>query len=200
MDFLVQYIIPYLVVYKYLAIFIVSFLTALIIPIPSGSVLMTTAALASIGYFNITLVVIISIIANILGDNIGYWLSYKFGSKILSNVGFRFILQSDRFKVIEHKFRAHPGFIIFISRFEVLSTLFVNLISGMGKIPYKKYLLHELSGTILQVLLYSLIGYLFGYNLQSITSFIGKLFLGIIFVLFLLFITFRKKIFSITKK
>ncbi len=200
MDFLVQDIIPYLLIYKYLALFIVSFLAAFIVPIPSGSVLMTVAAFASIGYFDIGLVLLISIAGNILGDNLGYWLSYKFGDKIFSKIGFRFIIQSSKFSIIKQKFREHPGFIIFMSRFEVVSTLLINLLSGIGRVSYRKYLYHEISGTISQVLLYAFIGYVFGYNLQYVNSLIDKIFLIITFILLLLVVSYRKKIFTHTKK
>ena len=196
MDFLVQDILSYVLIYKYIALFAISFFAAFIIPIPSGSVLMAISAFASIGYFDIGLVVLISIIGNILGDNFAYFLSYKFGKKLISKIGLNFILKSDKFITIEDKFKKHPGFIIFASRFEVLSTLFVNYLSGLGHVSYRKYLWHEITGTIAQISLYSLIGFLFGYNLQSVTSVMDKIFLCVALILIILFITYREKLFK----
>lgn len=194
MDFILQNLIPYLILYKYLTIFIIAFVAAFIVPIPSGSILMAASALASIGYFNIYWVIILSIIGNILGDNTGYWVAKRYGRKVLSRVGFRKILESNNFINIEKKFNKHPGFIIFISRFEVLSTLSVNLLSGISKIQYKKYFIHESFGSIAQVCLYSFIGYFFADNWESINSTIGRVSLILILILVLFIISFGKKI------
>lgn len=194
MDFFVIYIMPFVLAYKYWALSIVSFVAAFCIPIPSGSALMAVSAFASDGYFNIWIIIIISIIANILGDNLGYFISYKYGDKILSSIGFRRIIHSKTFKNIEEKFRNKPGFIIYISRFEVVSTLLVNLLSGVSKVPYRKYISHEIPGTISQVIVYSMIGYIFGYNWKTINTVMGKIFLVLLFMVILLIFTYWKKI------
>jgi len=193
MDFIVQNIIPYLVLYKYLTIFIISFVAAFVIPIPSGNVLMIASGFASVGYFNIFWIIIISIIANILGDNLGYWVARKYGEDVFSRIGFRRILKSKGFKNIEDKFNKHPGFLIFASRFEVLSTLSVNILSGISKTPYKKYFKHEVIGSISQVSFYSLIGYFFADSWESINTTIGKIALIGGLILILLIISFSRK-------
>lgn len=194
MNFILNNIIPYLIVYKYLTIFTIAFGAAFIVPIPSGSILMAASAFAKFGYFNIYLVIILSIIGNIVGDNLGYWLARIYGNEILCKIGFRRILESRSFKNIEEKFNKHPGFIIFASRFEVLSTLSVNLLSGVSKTSYKKYLLHESIGSIVQVCFYSLLGYFFADRWESINTTIGKVMLIGALVLILFIISFGKRI------
>lgn len=194
MDFILQNLIVYLVLYKYLTVFIITFFAAFILPIPSGSLLMAASAYAKFGYFNIQWVIILSIIGNVLGDNLGYFIARKYGRNVLSKIGFRRLLNSKSLKSIEQSYNKHPGFIIFASRFEVLSTLSVNLLSGLSKTPYKKYLAHELPGSVAQVLLYSMIGYLFADNWESINSTIGKITLVIVLVIVLFLVSFGKKI------
>ena len=195
MDFIIQNLIPYLILYKYLTIFIIAFAAAFIVPIPSGSILITASALASIGYFNIYWVIILSIIGNILGDNTGYWVARRYGKEVLSHVGFRRVLESNNFNNIEIKFNNHPGFIIFASRFEVISTLSVNLLSGISKINYKKYFLHEFVGSVAQVCMYSLIGYFFADSWESINTTIGKIILIVGLILILIIMSIYNKIF-----
>jgi len=198
MDFFLQTIIPYLLLYKYTTIFIIAFGAALVVPIPSGSILMATSAFASVGYFNIYLVIILSIIANILGDNIGYWIARRYGRGVLSKIGFRRILESNMFKIIEEKFSKHPGLIIFISRFEVLSTLSINLLSGVSKISYKKYFIYESIGSVAQVCMYSLLGYFFANSWESVNTIVGRISLVMVLVLVLVIISFGHK--TIIKK
>jgi membrane protein DedA with SNARE-associated domain len=195
MDFIVQNLVPYLLLYKYVTIFLIAFFAAFIVPVPSGSILMAASAFASFGYFNLFWVIIISIIGNILGDNLGYWVARIYGKEVLSKIGFRKVLESRVLKNIENEFNKRPGFIVFASRFEVLSTLSVNLLSGLSKTSYKKYFLHESFGSVAQVCVYSLLGYLFADNWESVNTAIGQfsLLIGLAVILFL--ISFgRKKI------
>lgn len=196
MDLFLHNLIPYLLTYKYLALFIISFIAAYLIPIPSGSLLMVASALASEGYFNFGFVIVISIVGNLLGDNLSYLTSRYYGEKIFSFIGFRKIINSKTFKLMEDNFRKRPGFIVLASRFEVLCTLSVNILSGLSKVPYRKFLLHESIGTVSQVLFYGLIGYLFGYNWQSTSSISGKISIAIIFLWIFLIIILWKKIFK----
>lgn len=194
MTIILQNLIPYLIVYKYAAVFAVSFWAAFIIPIPSGSLLMAASAYARFGsFFNIYYIITLSIIANILGDNLGYFMARIYGKRVLSRIGFRRILESKSFGNLENKFNKHPGFIIFASRFEVLSTLSVNLLSGLSKTPYRKYLSHEVPGSVAQVCLYSMIGYLFADNWETINSTIGRVSLVVILALVLIIISLSKK-------
>lgn len=200
MDFLLQNIIPYVVAYKYTALFAIAFIAAFIVPIPSGSVLMAVSAFVLDGYFNLGLIIIISIIGNLLGDSLGYWVARLYGEKIFSHLGFKRLLKSKTFNLIEERFREHPGFIVLASRFEVFSTLSVNLLSGLGKVPYRKYLLYESIGTIGQVCLYSSIGYIFRYNWQAVNTLMGKISLIIGLILILLIISFWSKIIEYLKR
>lgn len=198
MSIILQTLISYILLYKYTSLFIISFLAAFIIPIPSGNVLMVSSGFASVGYLSIYWVVIISIIGNILGDNLGYWIARIYGREVLSRIGFKRVLESNNFKKIENKFNKNPGFIVFASRFEVISTLSVNLLSGISKTNYRKYFIHESLGSFSQVIFYSFVGYFFTDSWQSINTTIGRVTLVLILI-FLLFIIFWIKKFLLKK-
>lgn len=193
MDFFIQNLITYLVLYKYLTIFAISFLAAFILPIPSGSLLMGASAYARFGYFDIYIIFLISVVANILGDNLSYLMARKYGYGFLSKIGFKKVLNSESFHNLKEKYNNRPGFIIFASRFEVLSTLSVNLLSGVSKTPYSKFFIHEVTGTFSQVFLYSSLGYFFAESWESINSTIGRVMLVLFFVFVLILISFGKK-------
>lgn len=194
MDFIAQNIIPYILLYKYTALFVIFFMAAFILPIPSGNILVATIAFAVEGYFNIGLVIFISVIANLLGDNCGYWLARSYGEKIFSFIGFRKILKSKTFNTIEEKFRRRPGFIILISRFDAISTSVINLLAGLGKVSYRKFIVHESIGTVLQVSFYSSVGYFFGHNWKIINTTMGKVYLICVLLLIILIISYWSKI------
>ncbi len=194
MSFIVGIILPYLLLYKYWAIFAITFVAALAFPIPPGTLLMASAAFASQGYFSFFWVVAIGSLGNIAGDNLGYFLARHYGRRVLSRIGFRKTIESQKYKNIEKRIQTNPGFLIFISRFEVVSNLAVNIICGLGEVPYGKYLFFEVVGEIAQVFVYCLIGYLVGDNWPAISAIISKFMLAIIVVVGVLVIVFWKRI------
>jgi membrane protein DedA with SNARE-associated domain len=197
MDFLVQAILPYIILYKYWALFVVTFLAALAIPIPSGTLLITSSAFASQGYFKITTILFVVFVANIIGDNLSYLIARRYGKKILSHISFmRKIFDSYNYSLVEKSINKRPGAIIIISRFEVISNLTLNFICGISNVSYRKFLLYEIIGTVCNVLFYAFIGYTFAGSWQAVDKIIGN-FTIVFFALILILITlFWKKIFE----
>jgi membrane protein DedA with SNARE-associated domain len=189
-----QTILGYVLLYKYWALFFITFIAAVVLPIPPGTLLMASSAFASQGYLNFPLILIVASAGNILGDNLGYWLSRLYGKPILYRIGFKKVIDSERYKAIEKRLVKEPGWIIFISRFEVFSNLAVNILSGVSQVPYRRYILYEATGEILQVVIYCSIGYFFGDAWQSINAVINKFLTGIVVVLVILGIVFWKRI------
>ena len=195
MSFIQQVILSYLLLYKYTLLFSVTFLAAFALPVPSASTLMAAAAFSSQGYFNIVFVFIIASLGNILGDNFGYWLARLYGKPVLYYIGLGKTVDSEVFRAVERRINHRPGLIIFFSRFEVIATLSVNIISGLGKMPYFRFLPYEIIGEVAQVFMYGGIGYFFGNNWQSINDSIGQFWLIITPTAALLIFLFWKKIF-----
>ncbi|HEY5588135.1 MAG TPA: VTT domain-containing protein [Candidatus Paceibacterota bacterium] len=201
MGILTQAILPFILLYKYWALFTLTFLASLAIPIPAGTILIASAAFASQGYFNIITIFIIVLIANIAGDNVSYWLARQYGKKIFSYIKFtKKILESTNFTLIEKAISSHPGFIVFISRFEVLSTLSINIICGLGKVTYKKFMIFEVMGSFVNVIFFILIGYFFGNSWQAVNKLIGNFSIFFFLFIFLILSIFWKKIIKNLKK
>ena len=195
MGFLVQVILPYILLYKYSALFIITFLAAFILPIPSGTLLIISAAFADQGYFKISTLLIVVMLANILGDNSSYWISRLYAKKFLYKINFlKKMLQSKNFTLIEKGVSRYPGLIVVVSRFEVLSTLTLNLVSGMSKTPYRKFLFYEVLGTILSVSFYAALGYFFSASWQTINQLVGNFTILFFLMIALLVTTFWKKV------
>ena len=190
----VTILLPYILTYNYLAILLITIVADLFLPIPSGAILMASAAFASQGYFSFFWVFFFGSLGNIIGDNLGYWLARKYGLRVLYNLGFRKRMESNNYKKLEIKIKQNSGFLIFITRFNVISSLFVNIIAGLSKISYKKFLFFDVAGETIQVLFYCTIGYIVGNNWQTINSFVDKVFLFIILLIISLILIFWKKI------
>lgn len=195
MDIFLQIILPYLITYKYVALFIFTFLASFIIPIPAGTLLIAASAFAHQGYFNIYIILVVVIVANISGDSLSYFLARKYGKETLSKIPFtNKILKSKVYLLVEKNISRHPGFIIIVSRFEVLSTLSINFICGLGRAPYKKFLKYEIIGALASIFFYAFLGYTFGDNWEMINKIMGEFSLIFFLIIIILVSLFWKKI------
>ena len=72
MDYVLATTLSYLLIYKYLAFFVLLFLGSFILPLPDNLILLAVGAFASQGYFSFFLVLILAIITTTASDILGY--------------------------------------------------------------------------------------------------------------------------------
>jgi membrane protein DedA with SNARE-associated domain len=191
MNAVISYILASILLYKYVTLFIVAYLAALLIPLPSNTGLIAASAFASQGYLNIYVVVFVALFANVLGDVTGFFLARRYGKGILLKIGFRKIIESKRYSNIENFFVKHAEISIFVTRFFGGIGPLVNVLSGFSKeISFKKFLIYDISGEFVYVISLSLIGYFLGSSWQSETT--GIQYTGLIFIFLVLFFIFKK--------
>jgi membrane protein DedA with SNARE-associated domain len=193
MDVILQQILSFILLYKYLALFGVAFLASLALPFPSDSAIVAASAFAGQGYFNIGLVILIASLGNISGDYIGYWVSRIYGRPILYKIGLHKVLDSKVFTWIESEVRVHSGVVVLLSRLNVFVTLTVNIVAGLSRMSSKLFLLYIVIGETIQVIIIASIGYFFGSNWQTIYGIFGKFTLVLFLFAALMFALAHKK-------
>ena len=120
MDYLLFFgsLFSYLLLYKYVALFVFIFLAGIGLPIPSSTLLLAVGAFSSQGYFNLPLSLAIALIANILGDLFDYFLMRKYGTAILKknyHKRFSFIVKLEKYiKYLDEYIKSHQRIAIFI--------------------------------------------------------------------------------------
>lgn len=173
-------LLSYVLLYKYPAIFVITFLGAIALPLPSGSVVMAAAAFATQGYMNIFLVLMVGVAGNMAGDSSGYWLVRRYGIKVLHKIHLGRFFHQDRLTAARKQLERHPILAIFFSRFFTAIAPAINVVSGLTKLSYKKYLLFEGLGEFTEVSFFVILGYIFGNNWQYINQFSGQLWILIV--------------------
>jgi membrane protein DedA with SNARE-associated domain len=167
-------LLSYVLIYKYLAIFIITFFGALALPLPSGSVLMAAAAFAIQGYMSFWLVLITGIAGNMAGDNTGYWLVRRYGITVLEKIHLKRFFSQDRLDGARDQINRHPILTIYFSRFMTGIAPAVNVVAGITDLPYKRYLLFEGLGEVTECSVFCLIGFFFGSNWEYVSQLGGK--------------------------
>jgi len=127
----------------------------------------------------------------------GYIISLRYGREIFIHIGLGQVFLSSKFTIIENLFMQHSATTIFSSRF--LATAMgpaVNILSGVTKIHYKKFLLYDILGECCYVLSYGGLGYIFGDQWEAISQISGdmtSIIVLIVILVVLLIISLRRK-------
>ena len=181
--------------YGYPVLWLSVFIAAVGVPLPIGPLLLAVGAFAGYGDFNIVLLIVITITASSSGDNVGYFIGRRWGSRTLN-----WFLQPRRVQVLPARtiirarlyFKRRGGWAIFFSRF-LLSALggVMNLLAGAERYPYRRFLLYDVAGEALGAVIPLSLGYALGACWESGGNLLGA-FAGFAFILFLLMLLVRR--------
>jgi membrane-associated protein len=174
MIFQLSHILSYLLVYRYPALFLITFAGSLGFPVPAGPTTIAAAAFAAQGYLSLFWVMVVGSLGNILGDITMYWLVRKFGKKVLLFLRLRKLAESPLLNDAEKTANTYKAPIIIFSRFQVQATAVVNIIAGLGRMNFRRFAILVIIGEVLQMAFYVTIGYLFSGTWQTIYGAAGK--------------------------
>jgi membrane-associated protein len=174
MNSLLQGFLSLLLVYRYPALFLVTFFSSLGFPLPAAPSTVAAAAFAGQGYFNLFWVMVVGSAGNIGGDLTMYWLVRRFGKKVLYKLRLRKLAESPVLRNVEDAVENYKGSVIIASRFQVQATAMVNIIAGLGNMDFKRFARLIVFGEILQMAFYVTIGYVFADSWQAVYGAVGK--------------------------
>jgi membrane-associated protein len=190
-------LLSYVLIYKYLAIFVITYLGAIAFPLPSGTVVMASAAFATQGYLSFPLVLLVGILGNVAGDNSGYWLARRYGVRALHMLGLKKVVGSEKYNSIHREVNNHLIIVIYFSRFMTGIAPAVNVISGTTNLAYKRFLVFEVLGECTEVSFFASIGFAFGANWEYFSRFAGDSWIiilsGLVFAYLVLHYFFKNK-------
>ncbi len=166
-----QTIITELGALSYIGIWVVSFLSNIVIPVPEEVILLALGYLAGTGQISLIIVLPIIISGLLLSDCILFILSKK-GSRIVTWLYTKFF--SKRFKQKDQMWiDTHIGKIIFFSRFLIQLRFIGPFLAGQKKLSLKTFIKYNLSALVIYVPLYVLLGDFFHSRVKSIVERVG---------------------------
>lgn len=186
MDSLLQLFFTAVLLYRYAAIFLVEAVGAVGVPIPSGAILVSSFVFSSQGYLNPFAVGLVSWAATVIGDVLGFLIARKYGKAIFSAIGLRRLIESSAFTTIERRVERAPNITVVFSRIVTTIAPVVNIVAGLSRMNLRSFLLADLIGQLLNVLLNAFYGYVLGDSWTSIVSVTEKV--GILIALIIILI------------
>ncbi|MEI6660136.1 MAG: VTT domain-containing protein [bacterium] len=178
----IGFILSYILLYKYIALFIFVFMAGLIVPIPVNIVLVAIGAFSNQQYFDFKESLIIATLANYFGDICAYTFFLRFGKDILRE---KYAKKYSFFMSLEKYFIEHRHLSIFGSRIIGLFGTPVNFLSGYMKVSFWEFTLFDILGNFIFVLSFLTLGYVVGDEWINISGFINTI-MGIVTVIILL--------------
>jgi len=172
--------------YGLIILFVVVGLESSGVPLPGETALITCGVLASQHHFDIKWVIVVAAAGAIIGDNIGYWIGRKGGTKLLDKWAFTRRMRDRYMPPARRFFEAHGGKTIFFARFIAVLRVFGAWIAGITHMPWWRFLLWNAAGGICWALLVGLISYYLGHAAAAAIQRWGLIGAGIAAVLAIL--------------
>ena len=153
--------------------------------LPGDSLLFAAGALAAAGVLDITLVVVLLIVAAIAGDAVNYSIGRFIGPKVFSaddHEGFfHKLLNRDHLAKAHAFFEKHGGMAVVSGRFAPIIRTFVPFVAGAASMTASKFVFYNVIGGIIWVALCAGAGYIFG-NVPVVKNNFSLVALGIVAV------------------
>ncbi len=173
----------------YIVMFIVAFLecSAFLGMIVPGETLVIIAGFLSVqGYFDIRTCATFICLGAIFGDSFGYVLGRILGRGYFERHKRFLFLKYKHIQKVEDYFQKHGGKTVFLGKFIGFLRSFGPFTAGMSKMPYKVFVVYDISACIVWALIFSLLGYFFGLSWKTIEKWSGRIGVFIFFILMII--------------
>ncbi len=148
--------------------------------LPGDSLIFAVGALAAKDALNLYLVSVLMIMAAIIGDTLNYWIGYKIGPRIFSSEESRW-LNRQHLERTHQFYEKYGGKTIIIARFMPIIRTFAPFVAGIGRMSYGRFLVYNVAGGIVWIVIFIAAGYLFG-NIPIVKRNFTLVIFGIIFI------------------
>jgi len=147
--------------------------------LPGDSLLFAAGAFAALESLNLSLLLILMIIAAILGDTANYWIGHFFGKKIIAHP--KIPIDESHIKETQKFFNKHGGKTIILARFMPFIRTFAPFVAGIGQMSYGMFISYNIIGGMLWVSIATLTGYFFG-NIEFVKKNFSLVIIGVVII------------------
>jgi membrane-associated protein len=159
--------------YGYPVVFLGVLLENAGIPVPGETAVLVAGFLASQGHFRIELVILLTVLAAVIGDNLGFWLGHRWARpRLQAGRGFLF-LTPKTLQLAEGYFDRYGVWTIFFARFITGLRVVGALAAGTAGMAWPRFLVANAAGALVWAVTMSLLGYFFGHSLDFVHKLLG---------------------------
>jgi membrane protein DedA with SNARE-associated domain len=144
------------------------------IPIPSEVVVPYGGFLAANHHVSLWAVVVVAVVANAVGATIAYWVGRSGGRALFLRYGRYVLVSPHHLERADDWFRRRGPITVFFTRMMPGIRTFISLPAGIAKMPFRRFLLYTLLGSIPWNVGLAYLGYSFGANWDTLQSQFGR--------------------------
>lgn len=137
---------------------------------PGDTLLLAAGFFAGQGKLPIVWLIVVTVIAAVLGDNVGYRIGRKMGPRVFKRSD-GLLLRRDYIKRTQAFYDRHGGKTIVLARFIAYIRTFAPVVAGMGKMQWQLFAFYNLLGGILWGVGLPMVGYLIGSSFPGIDKY-----------------------------
>lgn len=152
--------------------------------LPGDSLLFTAGFLASQGYLNIAVLLVIFFVAAVLGDSVGYYIGRKAGPRIFSRPK-SFWFKPEYVEKTRAFYARHGVKTIVLARFIPVVRTFAPVMAGVGEMKYETFVFYNVVGALLWAVGLTLAGYIFGNYIPDADRYVIPVVLLIVIISFI---------------
>ncbi len=149
--------------------------------LPGDSLLVTAGLFSAQGLFNVYLLGALLNVAAAVGNSVGYWIGRGTGPRIFTREDSLLFNKKHVFRA-QAFYERHGWKAIILSQFMPIVRTFSPVVAGVGRMPYRKFLLISIIGTVIWVWSMLFTGYFLGTYVPGIDKHIEILILVVVFV------------------
>lgn len=154
-----------------------SILVGLIVP---GDVIIALGGVyAARGDLNVVVVMAIAFVAAVCGESIGFWLGRRFGMLLIRRLPFVNRLEH-KLEDVQGYFERHGGKTVAIGRYATAAGAMIPFVAGMAGMRYRRFLLFDVPAVLVWAIGITLVGYVFGRNLDVVETILSRFGWGIL--------------------
>lgn len=147
--------------------------------LPGDTLLFSAGLIASQGALPLPLLLFVTSLAAIVGDNVGYSIGQKTGSKIFTKED-GILFQKDHLRRAEEFYEKHGGKTITIARFVPIVRTFAPVVAGAGNMPRRRFMFYNVVGAITWVVSLTMVGYWLGGKIPHLADYIEYVLIGVV--------------------
>ncbi len=149
--------------------------------LPGDSLLFTAGFLASQGILSFPILLLITFLAAVAGDSVGYFTGLRYGDKVFKKDD-SLLFSKDHVRKSQVFYEKHGGKALVLARFTPIVRTLAPILAGVGKMSYRTFLLFNLIGAFLWAVGITSLGYFLGNAIPNVDSYILPAVAVIVFV------------------
>ncbi len=154
-----EFLIDFFSGYGYFAVFFVLLACGFGLPIPEDVTLVSGGVISGLGFTNVHIMLVVSMIGVLAGDSTMYWLGRIYGKKILRFRLIKPLVRGGRLSSVRKMFDKYGNRLLFTARFLPGLRAVVYLVSGItNRVNYARFVFVDFCAAIISVPIWVYLG------------------------------------------